>query len=105
MVFYYESYSTLYTDYHLWFAIYSSADKQKNADKLNPCCFAFVVSRIFSTLVIDTSAVALVSPPTGCFCSFTVVSVTLLFDYLLSLSKPLKELDMFNPLLVFQFST
>ena len=49
--------------YQLCVFMYSSAANLKNADRLKPCAFAFVVSRSFSSLVIDTSAVALVSPP------------------------------------------
>ena len=52
-----------YIHYQLWVFMYSSAANLKNADRLKPCAFAFVVRRSFSSLVMDTSAVALVSPP------------------------------------------
>ena len=89
--------STLYlsTHYQLCVFMYSSAANLKNADKLKPCAFAFVVRRSFSSLVIDTSAVALVSPPVDFFGVFTAAVTAASCSFSVSLSKLSKRLVIF----------
>lgn len=84
-----------YMYYQLCVFMYSSAASLKNADRLKPCAFAFVVRRSFSSLVIDTSAVALVSPPIDFFGVFDAAVTAASCSFSVSSSKLSKRLFIF----------
>ena len=90
---FHSTYLSMY--YQLWVFMYSSAANLKNADRLKPCAFAFVVRRSFSSLVIDTSAVALVSPPIVFFGVFDAAVTAASCSFSVSISKLSKTFHIF----------